>query len=171
MCSVAQSCPTLCDPMDCSLPGSSVHVIFQARILEWVAMPSFRGSSYLRDQTRVSPELAGRFFTTITTWKALDLAKCGGGQCKITCPPHSHTEKHQRMVSGWGIIKEAVRAPRWEAQTSALMDPAVQHSSDGDDQPSCTLGTFSFPKASVTQSPREELPTILAPSKSPFWSL
>ena len=37
---VAQSCPTLCDPMDCSLPGSSVHGIFQARILEWVAIPS-----------------------------------------------------------------------------------------------------------------------------------
>ena len=39
-----QSCPTLCDPMDCSLPGSSVHGILQARILEWVAMPSSRGS-------------------------------------------------------------------------------------------------------------------------------
>ena len=37
---VAQSCLTLCDPMDCSLPGSSVHGIFQARILEWVAIPS-----------------------------------------------------------------------------------------------------------------------------------
>ena len=37
-CSVTQSCPTLCDPMDCSLPGSSVHGIFQARILEWVAI-------------------------------------------------------------------------------------------------------------------------------------
>ena len=36
--SVAQSCPTVCDPMDCSLPGSSVHGIFQARILEWVAI-------------------------------------------------------------------------------------------------------------------------------------
>ena len=35
---VAQSCPTLCDPMDCSLPGSSVHGIFQARVLEWVAI-------------------------------------------------------------------------------------------------------------------------------------
>ena len=35
----AQSCPTLCDPMDCSLPRSSVHGIFQARILEWVAIP------------------------------------------------------------------------------------------------------------------------------------
>ena len=37
---VAQSCPTLCDPMDCSLPGSSVHGIFQARVLEWGALPS-----------------------------------------------------------------------------------------------------------------------------------
>ena len=37
---VAQSCPTLCDPMDCSLPGFSVHGIFQARILEWVPFPS-----------------------------------------------------------------------------------------------------------------------------------
>ena len=42
---VAQSCPTLCDPMDCSLPGSSVHGIFQARILEWIAIPFSRGSS------------------------------------------------------------------------------------------------------------------------------
>ena len=42
---VAQSCPTLCDPMDCSLPGSSVHGILQARILEWVAVSFSRGSS------------------------------------------------------------------------------------------------------------------------------
>ena len=42
---VAQSCPTLCDPMDSSLPGSSVHRIFQARVLEWVASSFFRGSS------------------------------------------------------------------------------------------------------------------------------
>ena len=41
----AQSCPALCDPMDCSLPGSSVHGIFQARILEQVAISSSRGSS------------------------------------------------------------------------------------------------------------------------------
>ena len=48
---VAQSCPTLTDPVDCSLPGSSVHGIFQARILECVAMLSSRGSTLLRDQT------------------------------------------------------------------------------------------------------------------------
>ena len=47
----AQLCPTLCDPMDCSLPGSSVHGIFQARILEWVAIFFSRESSQPRDQT------------------------------------------------------------------------------------------------------------------------
>ena len=60
---VAQSCPTLCDPMDCSpLPGSSVHRILQARILEWDAMPSSRGSSQPKDGTWVS-RTADRFFT------------------------------------------------------------------------------------------------------------
>ena len=63
---VAQSCPTLCDPMDCSLPGSSVHGILQARILEWVAIPFSRGSSWPRDWTQVSC-IAGRFFTIRAT--------------------------------------------------------------------------------------------------------
>ena len=46
---VAQLCPTLCDPMDCSLPGFSVHGILQARLLEWVAISFSRGSSRPRD--------------------------------------------------------------------------------------------------------------------------
>ena len=50
---VIQSCLTLCNPVDCSPPGSSVHRILQARILESVAMPSSRGSSQPRDQTQV----------------------------------------------------------------------------------------------------------------------
>ena len=57
-----QLCPILCDAMDCSLPGSSVHGILQARILEWVAMPSSRGSSQPRDRTQVS-HVGGGFFT------------------------------------------------------------------------------------------------------------
>ena len=52
-CSVAQLCVTLCNPMDCSPPGSSVHEILQTRILEWVAISSSRGSSWPRDQTYV----------------------------------------------------------------------------------------------------------------------
>ena len=60
-CSVAQSCPTLCDPMDCSPPGSSVPGILQARVLEWVAMFSSRGSSQSSDRTHDSC-IAGGFF-------------------------------------------------------------------------------------------------------------
>ena len=63
---VAQSCPTLCDPMDSSLPGSAVHGIFQARILEWTAISFSRGSSQPRDRTRVSC-IADRHFTIWTT--------------------------------------------------------------------------------------------------------
>ena len=58
---VAQLCPTLCDPMDCSLPGSSIHGIFQARVLEWVAISFSRGSSQPRDRTWVSL-IVGRCF-------------------------------------------------------------------------------------------------------------
>ena len=58
---VAQSCSTLCNPMDCSLPGSSVCGILQARILEWVAIPFSRASSQPRDQTQLSC-IAGGFF-------------------------------------------------------------------------------------------------------------
>ena len=53
---------TLCDPIDYSPPGASVHRILQARILEWVAIPFSRGSSQPRDGAQVS-HIAGRFFT------------------------------------------------------------------------------------------------------------
>ena len=56
-----QLCPTLCNPMDCNPPGSSGHGILQARILEWVAMPSSRGYS----------AMTGRFFTPSATWETL----------------------------------------------------------------------------------------------------
>jgi len=59
---VAQSCPTLGNPMDYKPPGSSVHGILQERILEWVAIPSSRGSSQPRNQIHVS-SITGVFFT------------------------------------------------------------------------------------------------------------
>ena len=65
----AQSCPTLCNPMDCSLPGSSVHGMLQVRILEWVAMPFSKGSSWPRDRTWISHSV-GRFFTIWATREA-----------------------------------------------------------------------------------------------------
>ena len=63
---VAQSCLTLCDPVDCSLPGSSLHGILQARVLEWGAIAFSRGSSWPRDWTRVSC-IPGRCFNLWAT--------------------------------------------------------------------------------------------------------
>ena len=64
-------CPTLCDPLDCSLQGSAVHGIFQARILDGLPFPT---PGDLPDPGMelaflAPPALAGRFFTTSTTWK------------------------------------------------------------------------------------------------------
>ena len=66
---VTQSCPTLCDPMNCRIQRSSDHGIFQARVLEWVAISFSRGSSWPRDRTQVS-SIAGRHFTVWATREA-----------------------------------------------------------------------------------------------------
>ena len=69
-----QSCSTFCDPTDCSRPGSSVHGILQSRILEWVAMPSSRGSSQPRGQTCISSiSCVGR--QVLYHWRHLGLAR------------------------------------------------------------------------------------------------
>ena len=65
---VAQSCLTLCDPVDCSLPGSSVHGIFQAIVLEWISISFFRGSHIVR--TQVS-HIVDRCFSAWATREAL----------------------------------------------------------------------------------------------------
>ena len=72
-CVCDQSCLTLCNPMDCNLPGSSVHGIFQTRILEEVAISFSRGSSQPRDWTQVSclSCMAGGFFSHCITWEPL----------------------------------------------------------------------------------------------------
>ena len=68
-----QSCLTLCNPLDCSLPGFPVHGILQERILEWVAVPSFRDlpDPGTEPTSPVSPALADGFFTASATWEAL----------------------------------------------------------------------------------------------------
>ena len=87
---VTQSCPTLCDPMDCSQSGSSVYGIFQARVLEWIAISFSRGSSRPRNRTWVS-RIAGRRFTVWATLKSLNPARSeqtpgdGEGQRSLAC--------------------------------------------------------------------------------------
>ena len=79
-----QLCPTLCDPVDYSPPGSSVHGIFPARILEWVGMPSSRASSRPRNQTSISCQstLLVGFFTIEPPWRFLKNLKI-----KLPCEP------------------------------------------------------------------------------------
>ena len=66
-----QSYLTLWDPMDCSLPGSSVHGVLQARILEWVALQGNLCNPGIKRTSLTSSALAGGFFTTSTTWDVL----------------------------------------------------------------------------------------------------
>ena len=92
MCSVAKSCPILCVPVDCSLPGFSVHRSFQARILKWVAISFFRGSSWPRDQTHFSRGVSciGRHILYHwSMWEAhlLDAAAKSLQSCLTLCDP------------------------------------------------------------------------------------
>ena len=80
-CSVAQSSLPLCYPMDCSMPGLSVHGLFQTRMLEWVAFPFFRGSSWTSNWTQVS----GRFFTNSTT-REVEPDWSSSETQKLACP-------------------------------------------------------------------------------------
>ena len=82
---VPQACPTVCEPMDCSPPGSSVHWILQARILEWVAISFSRGSSRPRDRTWVS-HIGSRCFNLWATREAPDNYLNHGYYVPLTFP-------------------------------------------------------------------------------------
>ena len=99
-----QSWSTLCNPMDYSQPGSSVHRIHQAIILEWMALPSSRGSSRPKDRTHISlclPALAGMFFTTVAIWEAY-IYICIYIPSFLSLPAHSHpTPPSHCKMPGW----------------------------------------------------------------------
>ena len=96
---------TLCDPMDCSPPGSSVHGILQARILEGVAIAFSRGSSWPRDQTWVSP-IAGRFFTIGATREAL------GAIYSSTVSPHFSLDLRSEVLR-YSLLSSHVFGEAW----------------------------------------------------------
>ena len=77
---VAQSCPTLCDPMDCSLPGSSVHGIFQARVLEW------GDSAFSASHLYVNLKMTGEWCLQITLFCDIGTIKIAHPNCKYTSP-------------------------------------------------------------------------------------
>ena len=88
---VTQSCLTLCDPMDCSPPGSSVHWILQARMLEWVAISFSRGISSAGDWTWVSC-IAGKLFTEWATREASILEWVVLPSSRGSCKPRDQTQ-------------------------------------------------------------------------------
>ena len=119
---VIQSRQTLCDPIDCSLPGSSVHGILQARILNWVAFPCSRKSFQPRDQTWVSCT-AGKFFTVWATremWKTESGPAATGAPaqallgaavallCYVSCNPGTVVHRGQSAEKKQNLLK-------WEA--------------------------------------------------------
>ena len=110
--------PTLCSPMDCSPPGPSVHGIFQARILEWVAMPSSRGYSPSRDRTHDSciSSLAGRFFTAEPPRSPKEWA------CIRTNPRATQTLAERSLWETWPLCehKHESREQHWGHQSVIL---------------------------------------------------
>ena len=89
LCFVTQSCPVLCILMDCSPPGSSVRGIFQARILEWVARPSSRGSSRPKDRTQVSHIVDRHFTVWATRESSIQIAFLSGSDSYFKLLPQS----------------------------------------------------------------------------------
>ena len=121
ICLVTQLCPTLCDPMDCSPPGSSVHGTFQARILEWVAIPFSGRSSRPRDGTQVS-WIASRWFTIwalvcsnsrpLSQWCYLTILSSAApfSSCLQTFPASGSSPMSQLFTSGGQSIGVSVSA-------------------------------------------------------------
>ena len=115
---VTQLCPTLCDPIDCSPPGSSVHGTLQARILEWVTMHSSRKSSWPRDWTWNSC-FAGRFFIAESLGRPIN--------CFIQA---EFFGKIKELIYFWTAPRE--KKKKSEFQGEALFTPfPVIHSTQG----------------------------------------
>ena len=135
----AQSRLTLCNPMDCSLPGSSVHGIFQARILEWVAISSSKGSSWFRDQTCTSfvSCIAGRFLPV----ESLGSKDCNGNSletsraslvAQLVKNPPAMRETWVRSL-GWEDPLQGERLPTpvfWPGESHGLYSPWGPKESD-----------------------------------------
>ena len=101
---VAQSCPTLCDPVDCSLLGSSFQGILQARILEWVAISFSRGAPQPRDRTQVS-RIAGRRFNL---WSTREVSKVQQKTCLLG---EQRSRASSILTLSWRILDEP---PGWK---------------------------------------------------------
>ena len=132
----AQLCPTLGDPMDCSLPGSSVHGILEARILEWVTIPFSRGSSQSRDWTQVSYVAGGCFTIWATRERRLILIEIFGEEIIGQFPfPFSES---QWTFTVLGTFETFLGSPwaEWEVRSTGSQG-SIEH-------PLCSGESWSF---------------------------
>ena len=110
-----QSCWTLCDPMDCSPPGSSVHGIFPAGILEWVAIPYSKTSSWPKDRIHVSC-IAGRYFTSEPpgkpNWSLFSTCKLVDGSLPGSSVVESACQHRRRKFDSW--VRKIPHRRKWQ---------------------------------------------------------
>ena len=134
---VAQSCLTLCDPMDCGLLGPSVHGILQAIIVDWVAIPLFRGSSWPRDRTQVS-WIGVRFYTLWATrvyiylfhfWLCWVFVATGGLSLVVAGRGYAHC--HGLSLQSTGSRREGFSTcSTWLSSCGALLHVASSQTRD-----------------------------------------
>ena len=119
--SVTQSCPTLCGPMDCSLPGFSVCEIFQARILKWLLLPTpgHLSNPGIKSKPLASPALAGRFFITCATWEAPFYT---GPHFSLSNP---HVKGPAAHVTSYCHIEQCRFQMKWLGETEHLSENSV----------------------------------------------
>ena len=117
---VAQSCPTLCDPIDCSLSGSSVHGIFQARVLEWIAMSNFQLIKdllyfFLNEKTNVSYVFKDSSFRHLVTWRLKLCLSSVHSLCIIietlTCSRSNPSDSTQMKIKHYKV--NAAEIAKW----------------------------------------------------------
>ena len=125
---VAQSCPTLYNPMDCSLSGSSVHGIFQARVLECIAISFSRGSSRSKNWTWVS-RIAGRCFTVWATREALVMGWISPWKIYPSSYPHTHNQPVPVHVTLFGnrVLEDIIklRIWKWDNHLEFMVGPQI----------------------------------------------
>ena len=131
----------LCDPMDCSPPGSSVHGILPARVLEWVAIPFSRGSSWPREQTRVSC-IAGRLYIVWVMREATKNTVLKTNSYQVHCAGHGGaSETNQSSSSLCGSPESLPNRGPWEVFNWIVWESEMKQDTTQEKHPNRAMGT------------------------------